>query len=220
MKHYVVDPSGLPQVGPSGPNNNYQMAPRAHSNTVRSWPFGPIQKLAHRAQTNLFSPSGSYAGPSGPYESWPSWPRQNMFSPSGLHVGPSGPQHIPYIPNTYLNEAQRDLPVQLELPHRRRRGANKNNMKKNRQGDPKSKSKSKANLILESRITVCNKERYEQHNQNPNRRPTGEEGAPRKSQAFLGNSPRRGRAPRHRQGRPSRRGGGTQQKGHRSALRT
>ena len=29
----------------------------------------------------------------------------------------------------------------------------------------------------------------------------------------MGNSPRRGPAPRHRRGRPSRRGGGTQQKG-------
>ena len=65
----LVDPSGLLQVGPSGPNNNYQIAPRVHSNTItgpsglyRNWPMGRKQ--------NLFSPSGSYACPSGPYKSW------------------------------------------------------------------------------------------------------------------------------------------------------
>ena len=77
------------------------------------------------------------------------------------------------------------------------------------QGDPKSRPKSKSNLTLDSRTTVYNK----RHRQNRNRRPTGEEGAPRiLHKALMGNSPRRGPAPRQRRGRPSRRGEGTQQK--------
>ena len=135
------------------------MAPRAHSNT-EACPSGPHRNWPIGHKQNLFSPSGSYAGPSGPYKSWPTWPQQNLFGPSGSHAGPSGPQYVPYIPNTYHNEIQRGLPMQPEAPHRRRRGAKKNIKKKNRQGGPKSKSKPKSNLILESRITASNKESY------------------------------------------------------------
>ena len=111
----LVDPSGLPQVGPSGPNNNYQMAPQAHSNT-EAGPSGPHRNWPIGHKHNLFSPSGSYAGPPGPYKSWPIWRQQILLSPSGSHAGPPGPQHIPDIPNTYHNEIQKDPPMQPEVP--------------------------------------------------------------------------------------------------------
>ena len=72
-----VDPSGRFQVGPSGPhnnNNNYQMAPRAHSNEEPS-PSGTHKNCYLEHTQNLSSPSGSYVGPSGPYKSWPTLPQ-------------------------------------------------------------------------------------------------------------------------------------------------
>ena len=44
--------------------------------------------------------------------------------------------------------------MQPEVPHRRRRGANRNSKKKNRQGDPKIHLKPKASLTSNQRHTV------------------------------------------------------------------
>ena len=50
--------------------------------------------------------------------------------------------------------------MQPEVPHRRRRGTNKNAKKKNRQGDPKIQLKPKASLTSNKRNTVYYKEKY------------------------------------------------------------
>ena len=81
--------------------------------------------------------------------------------------------------------------MQPEVPHRSRRGTNQNSKKKNRQGDPKIRLKPKASLTSNKRNTVY-KEKHNKYNYYQNRRPTGEEGAPRVSQKAARGTPHTG----------------------------
>ena len=109
--------------------------------------------------------------------------------------------------------------MQPGVPHRRRRGTKEKTKKKNRQGVPNPKTKSKPKLIIKpslvsnKRITVYYKERHNKYINYKNRRPTEEERAPIILQkAARGTPPCRPPTPRHRRGRPSLRGEGQQQK--------
>ena len=100
------------------------------------------------------------------------------------------------------------------MPRRRRRDAKKNTKKKNRQGDPKSKSKSITKPSLSS------KNRYRLPQECYNNQSKIETGAPQEKKGrpelykkpLWAPPPCRGPAPLHRRGRPSPRGEGQQQK--------
>ena len=77
------------------------------------------------------------------------------------------------------------------MPRRRRRGAKK----KNRQGDPKIKVKPKTSLISNKKYRILQR-KHDIYYYYQNRRPTGEEGAPRVSQKLIGAPPHTG--PPHR----------------------